>query len=42
MSVGWISLFSFISGIGSCAAFQAALKTGKSIHLSDEQTLSCE
>lgn len=29
MSVGLISFYSFISGVGSCAAFQAALKTGK-------------
>lgn len=29
MSVGMISFYSFISGVGSCAAFQAALKTGK-------------
>lgn len=28
MSVGLISLCSFVSGLGSCAAFQAALKTG--------------
>jgi len=28
MSVGLISLCSFFSGVGSCAAFQAALKTG--------------
>jgi hypothetical protein len=27
MSVGLISLCSFLSGVGSCAAFQAALKT---------------
>jgi hypothetical protein len=28
MSVALISLCSFLSGVGSCAAFQAALKTG--------------
>jgi MFS family permease len=27
MSVAWISFCSFLSGVGSCAAFQAALKT---------------
>jgi hypothetical protein len=27
MSVAWISFFSFLSGVGSCAAFQGALKT---------------
>lgn len=27
MSVGMISFYSFVSGVGSCAAFQAALKT---------------
>ena len=28
MSVALISFCSFLSGVGSCAAFQAALKTG--------------
>jgi hypothetical protein len=28
MSVGLISFFSFLTGVGSCAAFQAALKVG--------------
>lgn len=28
MGVGLISFCSFLSGVGSCAAFQAALKTG--------------
>ena len=27
MSVGMISFYSFVTGVGSCAAFQAALKT---------------
>jgi len=31
MSVGLISLCSFFSGVGSCAAFQAALKTGNTL-----------
>jgi len=29
MTVGMISFYSFVSGVGSCAAFQAALKTGE-------------
>jgi hypothetical protein len=29
MSVGLISLCSFMTGVGSCAAFQGALKTGE-------------
>ena len=29
MSVAMISFYSFITGVGSCAAFQAALKTGE-------------
>lgn len=31
MSMGLISFCSFLSGVGSCAAFQAALKTGRLI-----------
>lgn len=29
MSVALIAFFSFLTGVGSCAAFQAALKIGK-------------
>jgi hypothetical protein len=32
MSVATISFFSFLTGIGSCAAFQGALKTGMQYH----------
>jgi hypothetical protein len=34
MSVGAISFFSFLSGVGSCAAFQGALKTGEPVFCS--------
>jgi hypothetical protein len=32
MSVALISFCSFLSGVGSCAAFQAALKTGNNLN----------
>lgn len=36
MSVTLISFFSLLTGVGSCAAFQAALKTGKVLDYSRE------